>query len=368
MKRVLAQVRKELRQILRDRLALALALVLPSIMVTLLGTAISLDVRDLPIVAQDLDQTPMSRRFLDAFRASLSFRIVPLAPSEQPEEALRANRARGALIIPEHFERDLRRGRAPSVQLLVDATDSNTATLVSGKAAAVTAAFNDSLSPPAGGGAIRESTRLWFNPGRESRKFYGPGAFVLALALFPPLLAAIGMAREGEQKTILQVYVSSISAQEFLLGKVLAGVAVGAAEWLLLFGLTVSLFGVRLVGDPGALVVASILFLFCGVSFGALVGASIPSQAAAVQVLALVGFMLSLLLSGLIFPIENIPPALRWISGLVQARYYIDVVRDSLLRGGGWRASWPRVLAIAAIGAVYYILAWWRMRKMQLES
>jgi ABC-2 type transport system permease protein len=367
MRRIAAQVRKELTQILRDRLALALALVLPMGLIALLGTSISLTVTDILIVVQNLDQTPLSRRYVDAFRSSLTFRIVPLPLTASPEEALAAGRARAALIIPEHFARDVRRGRGAEAQLLVDATDTNTALLVRGGAGQITRAFARELGTgPVG--SVRTATRLWFNPGREPRKFYGPGMFVLALSIFPTVLAALAMSREGEQQTLLQVYVSSISAHEFLLGKIGAGMAIGLAESLLALGLMLTLFGLRFPGDPTPLLVATVLFLFCVVSFGALAGAAIPNQAAAVQAVSLGGFLLAFLLSGLIFPVENIPPALRWISNLVQARYLIVVVRDAFLQGGGWPAVWWAVAALGVIGLGYYGLAWRTMRRMQLKA
>src|SRR5438874_7577503 len=111
MRRIIAQVRKELTQLFRDRLTVVLALVLPLILMALLGTAISLTVTDLPVVVQDLDDTPLSRQFADTFRASLTFHIVNLPVTMRPEEALEQSRARAAIIIPEHFERDLRRGQ-----------------------------------------------------------------------------------------------------------------------------------------------------------------------------------------------------------------------------------------------------------------
>src|SRR5258708_33769987 len=134
MSRIVAQARKELTQILRDRLALALALVLPLIILFLLGTAISLTVSDLPMLVQDLEGSPASRDYIDAFRASVTFRVVSWPVDRQPEQAFASNVARGALIIPEHFGRDLARGGNAGVQLLIDGTDSNTAKLVQGYA------------------------------------------------------------------------------------------------------------------------------------------------------------------------------------------------------------------------------------------
>ncbi len=368
MRRIVAQARKELTQLLRDRLALALALVLPVGLIALLGTSISLTVTDIPIVIQDLDQTPLSRQYADAFRSSLTFDVIGLPAAMAPETMLDLGRARAALIIPQHFARQIRRGRPAEAQVLVDATDSNTARLTRGSAGQITRAFAQQFGPPGAAPAIQTATRLWFNPGREPRKFYGPGFMVLAMSIFPTVLAALAMSREGEQQTILQVYVSSISAHEFLLGKILAGMVLGLAQWLLAVGLMFTLFGLRFAGDPTPLVAGSALFVFCVMSFGSLVGAAIPNQAAAVQAVALGAFLLAFLLSGLIFPVENIPDALRWISSLVQARYYVVVVRDAFLQGGGWPAVWWAVAAIGAIGLVFYGLAWWTMRRMQVKA
>jgi ABC-2 type transport system permease protein len=368
VRRIIAQARKDLTQLLRDRLALALAVVLPVILTALLGTSISLTVTDIPLAVQDLDQTPLSRRYIDAYRSSLTFRIVGLPVATSPETVVAAGKARGALILPEHFEREIRRGRVAEAQLLVDGTDANTALLVRGAAGQITRAFTREVSGGGPGPSVRTATRLWFNPGREPRKFYGPGMLVLALSIFPTVLAALAMSREGEQRTILQVYVSSISAHEFLLGKILAGVVIGIVQWMLVSGLMFTLFGLRLVGDPTPLLVGALLFLFCVVSFGTLVGGAIPNQAAAVQGVSLGGFLLAFLLSGLIFPIENIPRSLAWISSLVQARYFIVIVRDAFLQGGGWPAVWWAVLMIGVIGAVYYALAWLAMRRMQVKA
>ena len=368
MRRILAQARKELTQLVRDRLALGLALVLPVCLTALLGTSISLTVTDIPIVIQDLDQTPLSRQYAEMFRSSLTFRVVTLPPATSPATMLDRGRTRAAIIIPAHFERQVRRGRPAETQLLVDATDGNTARLTRGNAGQITSAFAQHLAKTGTGGTVQTATRLWFNPGRESRKFYGPGFLVLGLSIFPTVIAALARAREGEQKTILQVYVSSISAHEFLLGKILAGMAIGLAQCLLGVGLMYTLFGLQFAGDPTPFVAGSVLYVFCMAAFASLVGAAIPNQAAAVQAVALGGFLLSFLLSGLIFPIENIPDGLRWVSNLVQARYYVLIVRDAFLQGGGWPAVWWAVLAVGAIGLVFYTLAWRSMRRMQVKA
>jgi ABC-2 type transport system permease protein len=362
MKRIFAQVRKELTQIYRDKLALTLALLLPLGLLMLLGNAIALTVTDLPIIVQDFDNTPASRDFTDAFRASVTFHVVAWPVDKQPQQAFLQSQARAALIIPEHFGRDLARGANAQVQMLVDATDANTAKLVQGYAGEIAANYSGSHPVP-----VRAEIRLWYNPGRDSKKFYGPGIFVLGISMFPPLLAALAMSREGEQKTILQVYVSNISAHEFLLGKIFAFMIIAGAEWCLSLGLLFTYFGLSFAGDPSAFIVATVLYAFCVATFGTLVGAAVPNQAASIQAVALGGFLLVFLLSGLIFPVENIPAGLRWISNIVWGKYYIAIVRDALLQGGGWPSMWRNVLVIGVIGGVFYRIAWGKMRRMQLS-
>jgi ABC-2 type transport system permease protein len=366
MRRVFAQTRKELTQLVRDWRTFALALLLPLVLLLLMSTAISLTASHLPIVVQDLDSSPASRDFIDRFRASISFHVVAWPSDKHPDDAFTSNVAHAALIIPEHFGRDIARGVDSQVQLLIDASDANTAKLISGYAGQITRAYDRLRASASQAEPVQAAIRLWYNPGRSSPKFFGPGIFVLGLSLFPPLLASLAMAKEGEQKTILQVYVSNISAHEFLLGKIFAFMAVTFAEYLGGLIVMFTVFGLGLAGDPTPFIVATILYAFCVASFGTMVGAAIPNQAAAIQAVALGGFVLVFLLAGLIFPVENIPVGLRWISNFIWGRYYIEIVRDALLQGGGWPATWYKVAIIGVIGPIFYGIAWRKMRRMQL--
>jgi len=367
MRRIIAQMRKELTQIVRDWRTLALALALPVFLLLLMSSALSLTVNELPIVVQDFDGSTASNSLVDAFRASITLKVVSWPVDKTAEEALASNAGRAVLIIPSHFGRDMARGVNAPVQLLVDASDANTAKLVSAYAGQIANTYNQQ----AGGaqtGPIQTAIRLWFNPGLSSKKFYGPGIFVLGISMFPPLLAALAMAKEGELKTILQVYVSSIPAHEFLLGKIIAFMIVALAECLIMSLFLFTYFGLSFAGDPTPALIATVLYAFCVAAFGTMVGAIIPNQAAALQGVAFGGFLLVFLLSGLIFPVENIPAGLRWISNLVWGRYYIEIIRDALLQGGGWPAMWFNVLIIGVIGAIFYSLAWQGMRRMQVKA
>jgi ABC-2 type transport system permease protein len=367
MRRIIAQMRKELAQIVRDWRTLALALALPTVLLVLMSSALSLTVNELPIAVQDFDGSPASNEFIDAFRASITLKVVPWPVDKTAEEALASNAARAVLIIPSHFGRDMARGVNAPVQFLVDASDSNTAKLVSAYAGEITISYNRQGSGTQAG-PIQTAIRLWFNPGLSSEKFFGPGIFALGLSMFPPLLAALAMAKEGELKTILQVYVSSIPAHEFLLGKIFAFMIVALAECLIMSVLLFTYFGLSFAGDPTPVLIATVLYAFCVAAFGTMVGAVIPNQAAALQAVAFGGFLLVYLFSGLIFPIANIPLGIRWISDLVWGRYYIEILRDALLQGGGWPAVWYKVLIIGAIGTIFYGLAWLGMRRMQVKA
>jgi len=368
MKRVRAQVRKELTQLFRDKLTLALALVLPVLLLLLLSKATSLTVKDIPVAVQDLDGTTLSRQYIEAVNGSLSFKISALPHNISPEAALDRNLARATLIIPPQFERQLKRGQSAELQWLIDGTDANTANIMRGKATAITQSFGREIRPPAPQPAIQTQIRYWFNPGREDLKYFGPGVLAFGMTMFPTLLAALALAREGDLKTILQVYVSSITALEYLLGKVIAYTIVAWAEWVAGMIILFAGFGLSLAGDPTPLLVTTFFYLLCTTCMGAMLGAAIPNQAAAIQAAQLSGFLTAFLLSGYIFPVENIPQPLRFLSNFVPMRYYLNAIRDAFLRGGGWPAVWPAPVALALLSGFFFWRAWSVMKDMQVKA
>jgi ABC-2 type transport system permease protein len=368
MTRVLAQIRKELTQLRRDPLTLALALALPALLLLLLSTATSLSVRDIPIVVQDLDRTPLSRRYVERVGASLAFRVNMLPDGIAADRALDGNLARAAIIIPPQFDRKVARGDPAEVQWLIDATDSNTANVMRGKIAAITEAFNHDLHVTACGSAIQPQLRYWFNPGREDLKYFGPGVLAFGMAIFPTILTALAFSREGELKTILQVYVSNVSAFEYLLGKVIAYTFVALVEWTIGMGILFSVFGLRLAGEPTTLLTATLFYLLCSTCWGAMVGAGIPNQAAAIQAAQLGSLLTSFLFAGYLFPVQNIPQPLRFLSTFVPMRYYLDVLRDAFLRGGGWPRLWHVPIALTLLASFFFWRAWSSLRDMQLKA
>jgi ABC-2 type transport system permease protein len=367
MKRILAQCLKELNQFRRDRLTVALALILPLGMLLIYGYAIRLETKNIPLSVQDFDHSPLSRSYVERLYATNQF--VP-APTiiDSPTAAIDRGVAKAVVVIPPDFSRQIKSNQSVDVQVLVDGTDVNNARVIQNSIRATTNFFlqNNHLQPS--NQKVITRTRLWFNPGRKESLYIVPGIYGVILWVFPSMLTAIAMVREKEQGTIIQVYASDLSAVEWLLGKGLAYLLVALAEALVVMGVSVILFGLRLQLEPIPLIVGTLTFLAASVSFGLLVGTRASNQTAAVQGTAIAGFLTAFLLSGFIYRIENIPFPLSLISNIIPARYYILVTRDAFVRGTGWAGVWYVPLIVGLIGFLIFMAATRNLKRMQLPD
>jgi ABC-2 type transport system permease protein len=368
MKKILAQAKKEFRLFRRDRLLIMLAVLMPVVLILLAGGTQSLRLRNVPLLVYDFDNTALSRIYLETYGAAITFRLVP-SHGQSPEHALASGLGRAALIIPQNFDRDARRGVGPVVQLLIDATDSNAATALGNMSAALNGSFNHknrfTARPQQ---TVRLQQRMWFNPGLSSRIYFGTGGLGMILIIFPALLGALATAKEYEMGTIIQAYASSLRAAQWVAGKALLYVLVGIVEFLICFVLGMFVFSYRIPTDPSILLVATILYLMAGVFFGMMLGNATGTQSAAIQGVQMGSFLLSLLLSGYLFAIANIPVQIRWVSYLLPATFYVQVVRNSILRNVGWGSSFIPVLALAALAFAFYFINVLQMRKMQFKA
>lgn len=368
MNRIRAQCRKELAQFRRDRLTVALAFVLPLATLCIFGFAIRLEVKDIPLAIQDWDNTPLSRTYIERLFATNQYEPVAWSGNDPIEDALDPGRAKVALIIPPDFSRQLNARKPVSVQVLVDGTDPNNARVIRNSIQATTQFFlREQGLLPRDTLPIAAQIRLWFNPGRQEALYIVPGTYALVWWIFPSILAAVAMAREKEQGTLVQVYASTLSATEFLLGKALAYLMVGLGMAIAVTTAGILLFGLWFVGDPTPFLVGTPLFLLLAVLFGLLIGSRAANQTAAVQAVAIIGFLTTLLLSGFIYPLSNIPFPLSLISNLIPARYYIVITRDAFVRGGGWPGVWWCVLILMGLGLVLFNAARRVLQRMQTE-
>ncbi|WP_298908108.1 ABC transporter permease [uncultured Nostoc sp.] len=379
MKRIFSQCRKELAQFQRDRFTLALAFLLPFISLIIFGFAIRLESKNIPLFVQDFDISPLSRAYTERLFATNQFEQInnhsfPLLNSNakptipNPEWAIDQGLAKAAVVIPPDFSRRIKSGLTSTVQILVDGTDVNNARVIKNSIQATTRFFLQNSGFQPSSDKVIAHIRLWFNPGRKESLSIVPGVFAVILWIFPSLLTAITMVREKEKGTILQVYTSNLSAEEFLLGKALAYLLIGISEASLIIIMSVIIWQLTLAGDPTPLLMGTLMFLIDSTMFDLLIGIRSPTQNAAVQTIALLGFLTSLLLSGFIYPLTNIPFPLSLITYIVPARYYIEITRDAYVRGTGWPGVWFSFLMLVILGLLLFNAARGILKRMQLSD
>jgi ABC-2 type transport system permease protein len=366
MKRIFAQFTKELVQFQRDRLTLALAFILPFMTLLIFGFAIRLESKNIPLIVQDFNRTNISSSYIERLYATNQFMPTQWSGNDPVRDAIDRGIAKAAVIIPPQFSRDVQAGRNATVQVLIDATDVNNARVIKNSIQRVTNFFMQEQGLMKFNSSVTPRIRLWFNPGRLESLYIVPGVYAVVLWIFPSLLTAISMVREKEKGTILQLYASSISATELLLGKGMAYLLIAILQAFIVMGLGSLIFQVRLVGDSITLLVGTLLFLTDSVLFGLLFGVRSSNQNAAVQSVSVIGFVTSLLLSGFIYPISNIPFPLSIMPNIVPARYFIDITRDAFVRGTGWAGVWFDIVILIVFGWVFFNITRRALGRMQL--
>jgi ABC-2 type transport system permease protein len=365
--RIWNQCVKELAQFRRDRLTVALAFLLPLLTLFIFGFAIRLEAKNIPLAIQDFDNSPLSRSYIERFYANNQMTPSSWDGRGSPESAIDRSLAKATIVIPPDFSRQIKAGIPSTVQVLVDGTDVNNARVIRSSIEATTNSFLGLQLQP-NQPKIKVNSRIWFNPGRKESLYIVPGTCAVILWLYPSLLASIAMVREKEQGTIIQVYASSLSAVELILGKALAYVIVGLAIAAVIITISVVVFGLRLAGDPTPLLVGLPLFITSSTMFGTLIGTRVPNVTTAVQAVATAGFLTALLLSGFIYPLSNIPFPLSLISNVIPTRYFISIIRDSFVRGAGWLGVWPHILMLLVLSLFFFNVARRNLSRMQLPD
>ncbi len=367
-----AMLKKEFVQALRDPRMRAVLLVVPVIQVLVFGYAVTTDVRDVRLAVLDLDRSPESREILSRFTGAGYFRVVALPVDDGELRALLdRGRARAALVVDRSFGADLRGGRTATAQLLLDGTDSNSASLVAGYASRIAGEWSREIPaarfaratglppPPA---AVTVEARAWFNENLESRSYFVPGVIALLLMVTTLLLSSMAIVREKESGTIEQVMVTPIRRWEFVLGKTLPFVLIGYLNVSLVTTAAVLWFRVPVRGSLLLLAAATGLYLMSLLGAGLFVSTVSRTQQQAMMT-TFFFTMPFLLLSGFIYPIANMPAPVRALTYLNPLRYVLVVVRGIFLKGVGLPILWPQLLALALLGVAALGLAVLRFRK-----
>lgn len=343
-RRAWAVARKEFLHVLRDPRSLGMAIAMPMLLLMLYGYALTLDVDNVPMIVWDQSQTPASRQFISRFGGSRYFSIKGYGWNYADlEQAIDSRLALVALVLPRDFADMVQSGRPASVQLLVDGSDSNTATLAVSYAQAITQAYSQSLSLQEirrlGGAALSQPVdfqpRVWFNPELESRNYIIPGLIAVIMMVIAALLTSLTVAREWERGTMEQLISTPVSGRELILGKLLPYLAIGVLDVLIAMLLGKFLFRVPLRGSVLLVILSAGIFLIGTMSLGILISVVTKNQLLANQAAMVLTFVPSFLLSGFIFPVANMPLVVQWITYLVPARYFIALLKAIYLKGVG---------------------------------
>jgi ABC-2 type transport system permease protein len=364
--RTLAMAAKEVQHIRRDVRTLYLALAMPVLMLVLFGFGISFDVDHLELAVVDQDRSTASRELVRHFTAAREFTVVQEGTS--PEEALAALRrgqAVAALVVPRGFSQDVARGGA-QLQLLVDGADGNTATQALAKARALVEVASrrlgpPGLSPPAPPLEVR--VRTLFNPTGRSALYLVPGLASYLLAIVAVLITALTVAREWERGSMEQLFATPVGRLEIVVGKLLPYLGIGLLQVLLVLTVGAWVFDVPVRGNLGVLGLGAVLFLIGMLGQGLLISVVTRNQVVATQLATMTSVLPSMLLSGFIFPIENLPLPLRLLSTLIPARYFVGTLRGVLLRGNGFAELWPQLVALTLFAALMLAAAMGRFQR-----
>jgi ABC-2 type transport system permease protein len=360
---------KEFLEIGRDRLFLPLIFLMPVLQLILFGYVVGTDVRDLPMVVVDHDLTPTSRQVVTAFQNSGYFTVVGHTDRESDMRTLLdANRAQVALLIPQGFGEQVLRAAAAPVEVVVDGSESKSASVAQGYAVAILGELDrklvkrppgvDALAIP----SIDARIRVLFNPSLRSINTMVPGLIAFILLLSTTMLMSQAVVKERERGTLEQIFVTPISRAEYLLGKVLPYTIIASAQISVIFIVGTMWFGVPFNGSLLVIGAGAVLFLLTCLGQGLIVSTVSRTRYQA-QMGTIFIVIPSFLLSGFVFPLESMPPAVYAVTHLIPLRYFLVILRSNFMKGAGFVPLAPQFAAMAVFAVVIFGFALGRFRK-----
>ena len=364
--RIWAVSRKEFIHILRDPRSLGMAIAIPMLLLVLFGYALTLDVDDVPTVVWDQSESQTSREFLSRFAGSPYFSIRGhIRNYRELERAIDTGDALVALVIPRDFAQRLGSGRPAGVQMIVDGSDSNTATIAMGYADTIAQGYSQDVAirdiQRVGGQELRlpldVRPRVWFNADMESKNYIIPGLIAVIMMVIAALLTSLTVAREWERGTMEQLISTPVKGPELILGKLLPYFAIGMFDVLLAVLMGESLFDVPLRGSVTLLFVMAAVFLAGALSLGIVISILTKSQLLASQLAMVLTFLPSFLLSDFMYAISNMPRPIQLITYLVPARYFVVLLKGIYLKGVGLEVLAAHAGLLTVFAAAMVLLA-----------
>ncbi|MGR4869758.1 ABC transporter permease [Variovorax sp. LARHSF232] len=356
--RLAALTRKETRQLLRDPSSLAIGILLPIILILLFGYGLSLDVKNAPLAVVMEDASPTAAQAVAGLSLTPYISPVPLASMHEAEALLRQHKVDGIVRVPGDFASRLAAGDA-RIQIVVNGADANKANTILRYAGAALGGNAQRQADRAGGslaaadgiGSVSVEPRLWFNSANTSTWYLVPGLVVLIMTLVGAFLTALVMAREWERGTLEALFVTPVRPAEILIAKIIPYFGIGMAGLALCLAAARFLFEVPMVGSLLLLVFASMLYLIVAVAIGLVISSVTRNQFLASQVALLSSFLPSLLLSGFLFDLRNVPWLVNVIGHILPATYFMELIRALFLAGN----IWPLVLKNCLVLIAYAV-------------
>jgi ABC-2 type transport system permease protein len=366
---VAAISRKEFRQIVRDRRTLLIQVFVPAFFLLVFGYALNFDIRHVALAVEDRDGSAESRALVSAFVNSGYFDQVAIVHDPRTRERLLdTNEARAILTIPEGFSRELQSGGRPPVQVIINGDNANTARAVIGYATSILQSAGVEFAASTTGGAalvqpVRVEPRVWYNPELRSALFLVPGLIAYISMLMAVTSTALSIVREKESGTIEQVRMAPVRTFPFMLGKTVPYFFIALGSATIVFFASMALFGLPMRGDWLTLGAALSLYLVGALATGLLVSTIADTQQVAFQIALLVALLPTLMLSGFIFPIASMPPALQAITHIVPARYFLIALKGIVLKGSPASHLLPEFAALGIYAVVILSLASLRLAR-----
>jgi ABC-2 type transport system permease protein len=372
LRRTRAVFVKECRHILRDVRSLIMALAVPLLMLLLFGFALSLDVDRVPTLVYDYDHTSQSRDLIQRFAGSRYFQILGYVDSYRPiEDAIDHGRVLVGLVIPRDYGKRLAGGRNADVQVIVDGSDSNTASIALGyvdslvrgysleiRSAAMVRKGGQAVEPP-----IDARLRVWYNSTLQSRNYVVPGLIAVILMIIAALLTSLTIAREWEMGSMEQLLSTPLRPAELVLGKMFAFFILGVVDMVVAVLVGTCIFSVPLRGSVLLLGGTACVFLFGALFWGIFISAATRSQLLAYQMGFLTSFLPAFLLSGFVYAIENMPVPVQIVTYIFPARYFVTILKGIFLKGVGLEVLWLQALFLVAYASIVFLLAVQKLKR-----
>jgi len=369
MRRILHMLRKESLQFRRDRKMVGMSFFAPVFQLIILGYAANLDVQEIPLAVCDLDRTASSRQILERFTSSGYFRVGEHVDRLQDvDELLDHGTVSMVLVIPRNFGDDLTARRGASLQLLVDGSETNSATVGLSYAQMIVATRSqeiliETLTVQRLAGRVIPELRVWYNPELRSRNFLVPGVLALLLMVMTLILTSLGIVKEKELGTLEQIVVTPIRPYQLIIGKLSLFVLIGFVDVLLVVIISTFLFGLPVKGSVALLVLLCMVFLMTTLGLGLFISTVSRTQQQAMMSSIFFVMLPMIFLSGFVFPIENMPKAIQALTYVMPLRYFFVIIRGIFLKGVGLEVLWPQALAMLGFGVGILGLSILRFRK-----